>query len=64
MTQRRTRVPEPQGIFERIRQETPVIRWDKGLGIFGIDDTVAAARNPALVSANPDTGDPSAKGSR
>ena len=56
-------IPKPQAILERIRHETPVVRWEMGLGLFSMDDIVAAGRNPALVSANPDTGVPFGMGS-
>jgi cytochrome P450 len=48
----------PQPILDRIRQETPVVRWELGVGFFVMDDIVAAGRNPALVSTNPSTGLP------
>jgi cytochrome P450 len=48
----------PQPILDRIRRETPVVRWELGVGFFAMDDIVAAGRNPALVSTNPSTGLP------
>jgi cytochrome P450 len=54
---------EPQLAIDRIRQETPVVRWEFGVGFFTMDDVVAAGRNPALVSTNPATGVPFGMGS-
>ena len=31
----------PQPILDRIRQETPVVRWELGVGFFAMDDIVA-----------------------
>jgi cytochrome P450 len=47
---------DPQGVIDEIRRATPVVRWELGVGFFGMDDIVAAGRNPDLVSMNPDTG--------
>ena len=51
-------LPLPQEEIARIGRETPVVRWELGVGFFTMDDIVAAGRNPALVSTNPDTGIP------
>ncbi len=56
-------VEEPQLDIERIRSESPVVRWELGLGLFAMEDVVSAARNPALVSTNPETGMPFGMGS-
>ena len=49
-------VAVPQHELDRIRRETPVVRWELGVGFFGMEDIVVAARDPAIVSCNPDTG--------
>lgn len=54
----------PQPIYDRIRQETPVIRWDMGVAFFTMDDLVVGCRNPAIVSSNPATGTGMGMGSR
>lgn len=46
----------PQPILDEIRRTTPVVRWELGVGFFGMDDVRAACRNPDLVSMNPETG--------
>jgi cytochrome P450 len=56
-------LPEPQFAVERIRSETPVVRWEGGVGFFNMSDVLAAARNPAIVSVNPATGIPMGMGS-
>lgn len=48
----------PQPALERIRRESPVVRWELGVGFFTMEDILAAGRNPALVSNNPETGVP------
>ncbi len=45
----------PQAIFDRVRRETPVVRWEMGVGFFRMDDVLAAARNPDLVATDPVT---------
>lgn len=49
-------VEQPQDALDRLRLESPVVRWELGVGFFGMDDVLAAARNPAIVSCNPATG--------
>ena len=56
-------VDRPQALIERIRAESPVIRWEGGVGFFGMEDVLAAARNPAFVSCNPASGSPHGMGS-
>jgi cytochrome P450 len=51
-------LPLPQEVIAKIGRDTPVVRWELGVGFFTMDDIVAAGRNPALVSTNPDTGIP------
>jgi cytochrome P450 len=46
----------PQPILDKIRRTTPVVRWELGVGFFGMEDVRAACRNPDLVSMNPETG--------
>ncbi len=53
----------PQAIFDRVRRETPVVRWEMGVGFFRMDDVVAAARNPDLVATDPVTHQPFGMGS-
>ncbi|WP_322750316.1 MULTISPECIES: cytochrome P450 [unclassified Frankia] len=53
-----------QSIIDRLRRESPVVRWDMGVGFFLMDDVVAAGRHPALVSSHPDTWLPLGMGSR
>lgn len=57
-------VRDSQALLETIRTETPVVRWELGVGFFTMEDIVAGARNPAIVSTNPDTGVPYGMGSR
>jgi cytochrome P450 len=56
-------VERPQEAIDRIRRDTPVVRWEMGVGFFGMDDVLTAARNPAIVSCNPATGIPYGMGS-
>ena len=53
-----------QAVLDRVVRGTPVVRWEMGVGFFTMDDIVAAARNPAIVSTNPATGVPYGMGSR
>lgn len=55
--------PEPQAAIARVLAETPVVRWERGVGFFSMEDVREAGRNPALVSTNPDTGIPMGMGS-
>ena len=48
-------VVRPQDAIEAIRTTTPVVRWELGVGFFGMEDVVAAGRNPHIVSMNPVT---------
>ena len=57
-------VCDSQTLLDELRRTTPVVRWEHGIGFFGMDDIVAAGRNPALVSTNPETGSPLGMGSR
>jgi cytochrome P450 len=57
-------VLDSQRLLQRVLRESPVVRWDMGIGFFRMDDIVAAARNPAIVSTNPATGVPQGMGSR
>jgi cytochrome P450 len=57
-------VADAQSLLERMRRETPVVRWEMGVGFFTMDDVVAAGRDPAIVSTNPDTGVVVGMGSR
>ncbi len=54
---------DPQPVLRRIAAETPVVRWEFGLGFFRMDDILAAGRNPVLVSADPTTGEAMGMGS-
>lgn len=56
-------VAGPQIAFDRLREETPVLRWDFGVGFFTMEDVIAAARNPAIVSNDPVKGVPFGMGS-
>jgi cytochrome P450 len=53
-----------QAVLERVLRETPIVRWEMGVGFFAMDDIVVAGRNPAIVSTNPATGVPYGMGSR
>src|SRR5579872_1878992 len=53
-----------QAALDHVVRTTPVVRWEMGIGFFTMEDIVAAARNPAIVSANPATGVPQGMGSR
>jgi cytochrome P450 len=57
-------VEVPQSLIDQVRRETPVVRWEMGVGFFAMDDIVAAGRNPLIVSTNPATGVPFGMGSR
>jgi cytochrome P450 len=57
-------VEHSQAVLDRVLRETPVVRWEMGVGFFTMDDVVAAGRNPAIVSTNPATGVPYGMGSR
>ena len=54
---------EPQEAIAAIVRDTPVVRWEMGVGFFTMDDILAAGRNPHLVSTNPETGIPFGMGS-
>ena len=41
----------------RVVEETPVVRWDMGIGFFSMADVVAVGNHPAVVSTNPATGE-------
>jgi cytochrome P450 len=56
-------VARPQGLLDRIRAETPVVRWEGGVGFFEMSDVVAAARNRDIVSSDPAGGTPFGMGS-
>jgi cytochrome P450 len=56
-------VAEPQALIDEIRRDSPVVRWELGVGFFTMADVVAAGRNPDLVSTNPITGVPYGMGS-
>ena len=43
--------------------ETPVVRWEMGVGFFSMADVVAVGNHPAVVSANPVTHEPIGMGS-
>jgi cytochrome P450 len=53
----------PQAVIDRVRADSPVVRWEMGVGFFGMDDVLAAAKNPTFVSCNPATGAPHGMGS-
>jgi cytochrome P450 len=64
---------EPNGAFDvadaparlgTLLADAAVVRWEGGVGFFGMEDVVAAGRNPAIVSAHPETGTPFGMGSR
>jgi cytochrome P450 len=56
-------VAEPQRLIDDVRRTMPVVRWELGVGFFGMEDIVTAGRNPKLVSTNPQTGVPFGMGS-
>jgi cytochrome P450 len=56
-------VVSPQAAIDAVRAQSPVVRWELGVGFFGMDDVLAAAKNPDIVSANPQTGVPFGMGS-
>ena len=43
-------VVEPQPIFERLLEEHRALRWDGGVAFFGMEDILAAGRNPNISS--------------
>lgn len=47
---------DTQAILDEIRRKTPVVRWEEGVGIFGMEDVRAACSNPDLVSLDPASG--------
>lgn len=53
----------PQEVIDRVRRETPVVKWEMGYGFFELDDIVAAGRNPDLLSTDA-SGEPFGMGAR
>lgn len=51
-------VEVPQELIDEVRRNSPVVRWEMGVGFFGMEDVVAAGRNPHLVATEPSTGEP------
>ena len=43
-------VVEPQPIFQRLLDEHRALRWDGGVAFFGMEDILAAGRNPNISS--------------
>ena len=43
-------VEVPQAALDEVRRTMPVVRWEMGVGFFGMDDVVAAGRNPDIGS--------------
>ena len=43
-------VEVPQDAIDEVRRTMPVVRWEMGVGFFGMDDVVAAGRNPDIGS--------------
>src|SRR3954452_5627179 len=43
-------VEVPQRALDEVRRTMPVVRWEMGVGFFGMDDIVAAGRNPDIGS--------------
>lgn len=56
-------VEHPQDLFQELLR-TPVVRWEGGLALFGMEDVLAAGRNPDITSCNPITGNGVGMGSR
>ncbi len=54
----------PYHDIAKVAQESPVVRWEMGVGFFKMEDIVAVANHQSLVSTNPDTGVPMGMGSR
>ncbi len=54
----------PMSDLGRVLSETPVVRWDMGVGLFSMADVVAAGNHPALVSTHPELGRTPGMGSR
>jgi cytochrome P450 len=50
-------VETPQDLIDEVRRTSPVVKWEMGVGFFGMDDVTEAARHPDLVSTNPATGE-------
>ena len=50
-------VESPQAAIDEVRRTTPVVKWEMGVGFFGMEDITEAARHPDLVSSDPDTGE-------
>jgi cytochrome P450 len=48
-------VEQPQVLIDEVRRRSPVVRWEMGVGFFGMADIVEVARNPHVVSMNPVT---------
>ncbi len=53
----------PYNDFARVQRETPVVRWEMGVGFFTMADIVAAGNHPSLVSAEPNSGEAFGMGS-
>jgi cytochrome P450 len=54
----------PMKDLARVVEQTPVVRWEMGVGFFSMADVVAAGNHPGLVSSNPVTHEPYGMGSR
>jgi cytochrome P450 len=53
----------PYRDFAKVRAESPVVRWEQGVGFFKMADIVAAGNHPHLVSTEPHTGESYGMGS-
>ncbi len=56
-------VEQPQVLIDQVRRDTPVVRWEMGIGFFSMADVVAAARHPAMRSTEPNSGEAMGMGS-
>ncbi|MDO8364773.1 MAG: cytochrome P450 [Actinomycetota bacterium] len=54
----------PWARLVEVARDTPVVRWEMGVGFFSMADVVSVGNHPAVVSANPITHEPMGMGSR
>lgn len=49
-------VEVPQALIDEVRRTSPVVKWEMGVGFFGMEDVLGAARHPDLVATEPSSG--------
>lgn len=53
----------PQALFDEVLRNSPVVRWEMGVGFFTMEDIVAVARDRHIVSCEPNSGQAMGMGS-